>query len=111
MTNVNRNIRMSEDELIYLIENEPWCKMTDGCDQNFGCDNCLRLYIKSTATIDVEDLLESKRDGFFECHMKSCIYTVSGKCTNPCYLDCPFYSLRQSLRELVKRYEEIVTKL
>ena len=58
-----------------------------------------------------DELMESKRDGFFECNMKSCTYNVSSKCTNPCYIDCPFHSLRQSLRELVHKYEEIVTKI
>ena len=59
----------------------------------------------------VDELMESKRDGFFDCNMTYCMYNVNERCVNSCYVDCHYYSLRNSLRELVNKYEEIVTKL
>ena len=59
----------------------------------------------------VDELMESKRDGYFECDMYTCCHQFRGKCVNPCYIDCPYFSLRNSLRELVNKYEEIVNKL
>ena len=59
----------------------------------------------------VDEIMESKRDGFFDCDMRYCMYNVNERCTNCCYIDCEYYSLRNSLRELVNKYEEIVVKL
>lgn len=59
----------------------------------------------------VDEIMESKRDGFFDCDMHYCMYNVKERCANCCYIDCEYYSLRNSLRELVNKYEEIVVKL
>lgn len=61
--------------------------------------------------IVVDEIMESKRDGFFDCDMNYCMFNVKDRCTNCCYIDCKYYSLKNSLRELVNKYEEIVTKL
>lgn len=106
MTNGDRIRQMNDEELVELIMNEPWC---DECpDGKSTCHNCLHSFITSS---DKADILESKRDRFFDCNLIQCTYAVNGKCTNSCYLDCHYYSLRQSLRELVKKYEEIVVKI
>ena len=108
MSNGDRIRQMSDDELVDLIENEPWCKTGKECSYLDDCRSCLLNYIRSDDAIDI---LESKRDGFFECHMTSCKYIVKGRCANSCYVDCPFYSMRQSLRELIHTCEGIVTEL
>lgn len=108
MTNGDKIRQMSDEELISLIENEPWCRSGKDCSYTDTCGNCLHYYIKAE---NIDDILESKREGFFECSMTNCVCCFDGKCTNPCYLDCTYYSLRQSLRELVKKYEEIVVHL
>lgn len=106
MTNGDLVRQMTDDELVNFIKDEPWCG--DNCQYDMDCDSCLDSFITS---FDKTDILESRRDGFFDCNMKNCTYAIRGKCTNPCYLDCPFYSLRQSLRELISGYEKIVTKI
>lgn len=109
MTNGDRIRQMSDEELVHLIMDEPWCTTGEGCPEgNIDCHTCLHSFMTSS---DKADILESKLDGFFDCNMRNCTYAVNGKCTNSCYLDCPYYSLRQSLRELVKKYEEIVCKI
>lgn len=106
MTNGDKIRHMSDEELAQMLSDEPWC---NGCPwDDTPCETCLLAYVKRS---DDNDILESKREGFFKCSMTNCVCCFDGKCTNPCYLDCPYYSLRQSLRELVKKYEEIVVHL
>lgn len=59
----------------------------------------------------IDELMESKRDGFFDCDMNYCVHNINNRCTNSCYIDCHYFSIKNSLRELVRTYEEIVTKL
>lgn len=110
MTNGDKIRQMSDEELMKLIIDEPWCDI-ECPNGDVSCDTCLYAFLKASDKEEALAILESKRDGFFECNMTYCRCNLYGKCTNPCYLDCPYYSLRQSLRELMRKYEEIVTKL
>ncbi len=109
MTNGDKIRQMSDEELAEFIAGDKACmNMPESECKYVNCDACLLKYIKTEA---YNELLESRRDGFFECNMFNCHYQYDGKCTNACYIDCPHYSLKNSLRELISKYEEIVKKI
>lgn len=110
MTNGDRVRQMSDEELVeFIIGEDSGCKfMNEQCSSFDDCGPCTLKYLKMESN---NELMESKRDGYFECDMSGCMYQYKSRCTNPCYMDCPHYSLKNSLRELVSKYEEIVKKI